>query len=137
MIHQNTDRILKYLEKQASDELSYLASIGAHYFSTAQLIRLKGHWEVKNHLFWQLQGLLLRIAATAPIWLIAWFVFDLLQWKWLSLLSLALCPLSFFIFFAGLLFMQKFFKSKGHLESVGEMIEGELLKRQTTLKDIY
>lgn len=137
MIPQNTDQLLRRLEKQASDELSYLEAIGASYFSTAQLLRLQGHWEIKNRLFWQFQRLLVWVAATAPGWLFLWFVFDLLQWKWLSLLSLTLCPLSFIVFFAGLAFMYKFFKSRGHLESVGIMIELELMSRRISLKDTY
>lgn len=137
MISRNADSILKHLEHVSTDELAYLESVGAEYYSTAQLLRLKGQWEIKNQLFWQFQRILLRCAASTPIWLVLWFVFDLFEWKWLSLLSLALCPLCFLAFFAGLLFMRKFFKSKGHLESVGEMIDFELLKRRLSPKDIY
>lgn len=137
MRSRNADSILKHLEKTSSDELAYLESVGAEYFSTTQLIRLKGQWEIKRQLFWQFQKALIRIAASAPLWMMLWFAFDLLHWKGLSLLCLALCPLSFFIFFAGLLFMRKFFKSKGHLETVGEMIDNELLRRSFSRKDIY
>jgi len=137
MIARNADSILKHLEKTASDELAYLESVGAEYFSTTQLIRLKGQWEVKNQLFWQFQRFLLRCAASAPVWMMLWFAFDLLHWKWMSLICLALCPLVFILFFAGLLFMRKYFKSKGHLETVGEMIDNELLKRSFSRKDIY
>ncbi|MFN7119105.1 MAG: hypothetical protein ACK4TA_20065 [Saprospiraceae bacterium] len=137
MVHRNADNILKHLEKASADELAYLESVGAEYYSTAQLLRLKGQWEIKYQLFWQFQQFLMRCAASTPIWLLLWFVFDLLKWKWLSLFSLALCPLCFFIFFAGLLFIRKFFRSKGYLESVREMIDYELLKRQLSPKDIY
>lgn len=137
MRRRNADSILKHLEKTSSDELAYLESVGAEYFSTTQLIRLKGQWEVKHQLFWQFQKVLIRIAASAPLWIMLWFAFDWLQWKGLSLIALALCPFSFFIFFAGLLFMRKFFKSKGHLENVGEMIDNELLRRSFSRKDIY
>lgn len=133
MIRRNADSILNHLEKESSDELSYLVQVGANYFSTAQLLRLRGQWEIKNELFWRFQKILLRVVASSPLWLLSWFVFDFFQWKWLSLLCLAICPLSFFVFFAGLIFMKNFFKGKGHLEMVGEMIYQELQHRR--LKD--
>jgi hypothetical protein len=129
LLPRNTDGILNHLEKSAADELSYLESVGAEYFTTAQLIRLKGQWEVKNQLFGQVQQFLMRIAVWSPIWLVAWFVFDWLQWQLLAAICLTLFPISFFIFFIGLLFMRKFFKGKGHLETVGDMIDAELRKR--------
>lgn len=133
MIRRNVDSILRHLEKESSDELSYLTQVGASYFSTAQLLRLRGQWEVKNELFWRFQKMLLRMIVSSPLWLVCWFLFDLLKWKWLSLLCLALCPLSFFLFFAGLIFMKNFFQGKGHLEMIGDMIDAELRKR--SLKD--
>lgn len=123
------DGILKHLEKKAADELALLESTGAEFFSTADLLRLRGQWEIKNLLFRQLQRLLIYIAAGAPGWLLFWGLFDFLGWTWLALVFLALTPVSYLVFFAGLLFMRYFFRGKGHLEKVGEMIVVELRKR--------
>ncbi len=130
ILPRNTDGILNHLEKSAADELSYLESVGAEYFTTAQLIRLKGQWEIKNQLFGQVQKFLLQVAVWSPIWLAAWFIFDLLQWKFLAAICFTLFPVSFFLFFLGLLFMRQFFKGKGHLDTVGDMIDAELQKRR-------
>lgn len=125
----NIDGILNHLEKEAGDELELLQSTGAEFFSTADLLRLRGQWEIKHLLFGQLLRLLIYIAAIAPAWLLLWLLFDFLQWSWVALVCLALTPVSYLIFFAGLFFMRYFFKGKGHLEKVGEMITAELRKR--------
>lgn len=127
---RNAENILSQLERSATDELSYLESVGAEYFSTAQLIRLKGQWEVKNRLFDQVQRLLLRIVAVSPLWIGAWLLFSFLQWTYVALLCLALFPLSFVVFGFGLYWMRCFFKNRGHLDTVGDMIDAELRKRR-------
>ncbi len=125
----NVDGIINYLEKNAEDELSYLESVGAEFFTSAQLIRLKGQWEVKNQLFGRSQFLLVRIAGISPVWLALWFLFDLVDWNLLALFFLSLFPLSFLVFFGGLFLMGHYFKGKGHLEFVGDLIDLELCKR--------
>jgi hypothetical protein len=52
----------------------------------------------------------------------------------MALLSLALFPLSFAVFFASLAFVRTFFKGKGHLSRVGEMIGEELERRRKSPK---
>lgn len=125
----NVDGIINYLEKNAEDELSYLESVGAEFFTTAQLIRLKGQWEVKNQLFGRCQFLLVRIAGISPVWLALWFLFDVIGWNTISIFCLSLFPVSFLIFFGGLMLMNYYFKGKGHLEFVGDLIDLELCKR--------
>ncbi len=129
MTIRNIDGILNYLEKEADDELAYLENVGAEYFTSAQLLRLRGQWEIKNRLFRLFQSLLLRVVVVSPIWIGGWFLFEQLEMPYLALLSLAVFPLSFLLFFAGLLFMYTFFHSKGHLDRVGEMIDAELRQR--------
>jgi hypothetical protein len=126
---RDIDGILNYLEKEADDELAYLEATGAEYFTSAQLLRLRGQWEIKNQLFREFQKVLLWLVAVSPVWLGGWFLFRTLQLTYLALLSLALFPLSFVLFFAGLIFMFRFFRGKGHLDRVGEMIDAELQSR--------
>ena len=130
MVRRDIDSIIKSLESNAADELAYLESVGVGYFTTEQLLRLRGQWEVKHDLFDRFQQLLLRLVAYSPVWIGGWFLFEWLGWHYLALLSLALFPLSFVVFFAGLVFMRSFFKGKGHLSRVGEMIALELERRK-------
>ena len=131
---RNIDGIIKHLEDNASDELAHLESVGAEFFTTEQLLRLRGQWEVKNYLFKVFQQLVVRIVAISPVWVGGYYLFAFLKLKYLALLSLALFPLSFVVFFAGLAFIYSYFKGKGHLDRVGEMIAEELNRRKDAAK---
>lgn len=126
---RDIDQVLHFLEENAEDELSLLESTGPEYFTTSQLWKLRGQWEVKNRLFRQFQQLLLRIAAFSPLWILGWMLFYWIGWEYLALLSLFLFPVSFIVFFAGLYHLRRFFKGKGHLDSTGEMIVEALRRR--------
>ncbi|MBK7871198.1 MAG: hypothetical protein IPJ74_11220 [Saprospiraceae bacterium] len=126
---RNADSVLRYLEKTTSDELSYLESVGTKYFTTADLIRLKGQWEIRNQLSTQLQGLLVRIALFSPVWLVAWFLFSKVNLDFLALLSLVFFPFSLIVCFWGLHLVKRNFKGNGHLAFVGDMIDLELHRR--------
>ena len=134
MAIRNIDGIIKHLEDNASDELAYLESVGAEFFTTEQLLRLRGQWEVKNYLFKVFQQLVVRIVAISPVWIGGYYLLAFLKLKYLALLSLALFPLSFVVFFAGLAFIYSYFKGKGHLDRVGEMIAEELNRRKDAAK---
>jgi hypothetical protein len=136
MPRQNSDQLLSSLERDAADELSLLEETGAEFFTTEQLLRLRGQWEVRNQLFSFFQNLVLRIVSTAPFWLVLWGLFQWLEWSWLALAMLAMFPVSFLLFFAGLLFMHRFFRGKGHLDRVGELIAGELQKRKREKRNL-
>ena len=127
---RNTDRLLQHLEGNAADELGLLESVGVEYYSSEQLLRLRGQWEVKNALFHIFQRLLIRIAAFTAVWISLGFIQYFLHWNYPAFLMMALVPLSFLLFFGGLIFMRSFFKGKGHLDRVGEMISEELTRRR-------
>lgn len=126
---RDLDHMISHLEQTAEDELSLLEDTGAEYFTTPQLMRLYGQWEVKNRLFHTYQKLLIRIAALSPLWIGGYFIGQLLEWTYFSFLLLAGFPLSFMVFFAGLIFIKAFFKGKGHLDQVGDLIKVELRNR--------
>lgn len=130
MSEKNLNETLTDMESNAEDELSFLLSTGAEYFSTAQLLRLKGQWEVKNYYFHRLHKTWIRMAALAPIWLCIWLLFDLLGLKILGLFFLFLFPFSLVSFFVGMFLLHRLFPGKGHLDSVGAMIQEELRKRK-------
>jgi hypothetical protein len=128
------DNLLKQLENRPADELAELEELGAAYFETGHLLRLRGQWEVKNALFHTFQQFFIRLMAVSPLWLVLWFFLARLGWTFASLFFLALFPLSFALFLGGLWFMQHFFKGSGHLDRVGKMISEELTKRQRARK---
>ncbi len=129
MAIHDLDQVLNHLEDGAADELALLESTGPEFYSTGDLLRLRGQWEIKNQLFRFFNRLLLGIVAVSPVWIGLYFLASLLKWRYLSLLFLALFPLSFVVFFSGLLFMRRVFRGKGHLDNVGEMIVNELRQR--------
>lgn len=122
------------MESNAEDELSFLFSTGAEYFTTAQLIRLKGQWEVKNYYFHRLHKTWIRMAALAPVWLCVWLLFDLVGLPVLGLIFLFFFPFSLVSFFVGMFLMRWLFPGKGHLDMVGDMIQEELIKRKAKEK---
>lgn len=127
---RNLDQLVNHLEQGAADELAQLEAVGVAFYSTEQLLRLRGQWEVKNELFHYFQRLIVKVVAFSPVWLLLWGIAHWLQWTLLSLFFLSLFPLSFFLFFFGLWFMYRFFKGKGHLDRVGEDIAIELTRRK-------
>ncbi|MEL7121741.1 MAG: hypothetical protein AAFO07_19990 [Bacteroidota bacterium] len=130
MAIRDIDELLRHFEQGATDELHLLESTGAEFYSTHQLLRLYGQWEIKNQLFKRFQKLLMQIAAFSPVWIVLFLLLDLIGWKFISLLMLSFFPISFVLFFVGLVFMRKFFKGKGHLNKVGEMIVEAIKSRQ-------
>ncbi len=129
MAIRDLDQLLQSLEGQAEDELALLESTGPQFFTTSQLWRLRGQWEVKNRLFRRSQHWLLWLAALSPFWMAGWWFFSLLDWRYLALLSLFLFPVSLILFFAGLYSTHHLFRGKGHLDATGEMIVRELKNR--------
>ncbi len=129
MAIRNLDQVLQSLEDDAGDELELLESTGPEYFSTPELWKLRGKWEVKNRLFRDFQNFLMRLAAFSPVWIAGWGLCSLVGWSYFSLLFLFMFPVSFIVFFAGLYYLRRVFKGKGHLDTVGEMIVRELRKR--------
>ena len=129
MAIRNLERVLQYLEENAEDELELLESTGPEYFSTPELWKLRGQWEVKNRLFRDFQGFLIRLAAFSPVWIAVWGLCSLIGWSYPALLFLFMFPVTFLAFFAGLYYLRKVFKGKGHLDNTGEMIVRELRRR--------
>lgn len=130
MEEHNLNKTLAEIESRAKDELSFLLATGAAYFTTVQLIRLKGQWEIKNQYFHRLHKAWIRMAALAPIWLCVWLLLDLLGLPVLGLIFLFFFPFSLVSFFVGMFLMRWLFPGKGHLDMVGEMIQEELDKRR-------
>ncbi len=130
---QNIDRLLNTIEENAEDELSFLLSTGPAYFSTAQLLRLKGQWEAKNAIFHKTYTACLRIGASAPVWPLLWMLCKNIGLPFLGLVFLFLFLFSLCFFLGGMLLMRYLFHGNGHLDMVGAIINEELQKRELAL----
>ncbi|MEN0002808.1 MAG: hypothetical protein AAF798_01645 [Bacteroidota bacterium] len=135
MAIHDVDGILSHLEEGYENELSFLASTGVEVYSTADLIRLKGQWQVKNHFFYLLQRRLIRLAAYSPAAIvIGGLLYFAVGWIRLGLFISSLFPLSWMLIIFGFYFLKTSFRGQGHLEWVGQAIDDEIAKRKTKSK---
>ncbi len=134
MPNRNLNQLLREIEESVDDELTYLSETGPAFFSTPQLIRLKGQWESRNQLFHKIQKLLIRVAAFSPTWLLMWLACYLIDLPTLATVALALFPFNLFLFAAGLLLIRYLFPGTGHSDMMGELIRSELQSRKTEQK---
>lgn len=130
MPSDNLDHLLQNLEQGAADELSELEALGAAFYPTGQLLRLRGQWEVKNTLFHKFQRFFVGAVALSPLWLLIGALCLRAGYSRIGFIFLALFLFALLLFFFGLYFMHTFFKGQGHLDRVGEMISQELQRRQ-------
>jgi hypothetical protein len=124
------EQFLKSLEEEAVDEFDQLASVGGKYFSTADLLVLKGKWEERFKLFNRLHKLLMYVGGGSAVFLILAFLAALFQLHLLASTFLILSPLSFIGFIWGSFYLKKEFNSRGYLEYIGMSIDQELAKRK-------
>lgn len=127
---RNIDGIAKQLEEAAGNELRQLDELGPELYSTADLIRLRGQWQVKMELLVWLQEKMIRLLAWTPVWMIAYGIFDYLGWGILALIGLGMIPLTFVLYACGWYLLLRFCGRQSELESVSELIEEELMRRK-------
>ena len=126
----NYQHLLQRIETEAKDELIYFDQLDPQYFTTSELYRLLGQWEVKDKYFQQIQDLILYAVASLPFWLIATFIFNSLIWSKLAIVSITLFYLAVITFLVGYYIMNVTLKGNKHLVEVGEKLKAELRRRQ-------
>ena len=134
MVIRNIDGITKHLEEAAGDELRQLDELGPEVYSTADLIRLRGQWQVKMELLSWLQKKMIRLLAWTPVWMIAYGIFNYLGWGIPTLISLGLIPLSFVLYGYGWYLQNRFCGRQSELDAVSELIDQELNRRKKGLE---
>ena len=125
----SVDNLISNLEKDGKDEHALLMEVGAQYFTTSDLIRLLGQWEIKFELFGRFQKMLIWLGASSPAWLLVATIGYFIKLNYLSSFALVMFPVTAFICFAGLIWMNYYFKSKGFLEQIELLIREELENR--------
>jgi hypothetical protein len=133
MSNQSIDKILDSIEKEASQGFDFLLSTGPEFFSTAELLEMRGRWKEKRELFRRLHAANIVLGASSPAWIVLGFIFGALGWQTPALLSLLCFPVLFLLFLGGAFFIRNHFKGRGYLDHVGQLIEGELARRRDDL----
>jgi hypothetical protein len=127
---------LRKLEAKARNELQLLHELGAEHFSNADLLRLKGQWEVLHRQSDYLNRGLIWLAASAPAWAVLSALFAIIGWQALAGFTIKLFPISFLLFLLGLSAKIWCIGTSSFLESVGEAIDMELRLRAERRKRV-
>ena len=127
---------LQDIENQAGKEFEYLLAVGAKYFSTDELLELRGVWKARYRLFCKFQKIVILLGASSPGWILVGFTLSLLGFQGLAFYATMLFPITFVLSIAGAFWLKSEFESKGFLEHVGTMINSEI-KHRITEKDNY
>lgn len=123
-------KALESIEKEAGQDFNLLLSTGPAYFSTAELLEMRGRLMERQQLFYRFQKSNLWLAALAPCWLVVGFIFGVFGWITPALAAFLLFPLTLAMFLAGLILARSWFGAKGNMEHIGLLIEMELSRRQ-------
>ncbi|MEO1258093.1 MAG: hypothetical protein AAFZ15_04825 [Bacteroidota bacterium] len=124
------ENIITDLEKKGKDEHALLLEVGPSYFTTADLIRLLGQWEIKSELFKRFQQSLVWLGASAPAWLLIATIGYFIKLHYLTSFALVMFPVTAFLCFGGLIWINIYFKGKGYLEQIEVLIREELEERK-------
>lgn len=133
MDNRSIDKVLDEIERKAGMEFEFLLSTGAEFYSTAELLELRGRCKEQQLIFAQLHRVNLLLGASSPVWVAVGFVCGMLGWQTAATISLFLFPFMFLLFVGGSLFLHVRFKGKAYLHEVGRIIECELAWRQDEL----
>ncbi len=125
------NQFLNKLEKSSTDDFEQVAEIGCRYFSTHDLLILKGKWEERLQTFKRLHKLLVNIGMSSPLLLLLALASGFLNLPVLATSLLILSPVAFLSFVAGSFYLKNTYNSKGSLEYIGLIIDEELKRRGT------
>jgi hypothetical protein len=131
MKHQHIDDYLKKLETEATDEFELLDSTGPEYFSTPELLELRGRWKERWAFFSVLHRGSILLGASSPIWILLGFAFGAMGLQTPAAISLLFFPVTFLSFIAVSIALKLHFGSRGQLEYLGRIIDIELSRRQS------
>lgn len=122
-------KLLSDLENEASDEFGQLLSVGGKFYSTADLLYLKGRWRERYQTFLMLHRLLMYVAASSPVLLLSGTALAFLKVHYLAFTLIVMAPVAFLAFLLGSYFLKREYDSKGHLEYLGLILEEEINER--------
>lgn len=127
-------KLLSGIEAKAKNDFEMLEECGAEYFSTSDLLELRGRWKEQTRMFEKLHKANIIVGASAPIWLVLAAVFGICGLVRAATFSIFMFPMAFFLFIAAAFFLRSQYRSTGYLEFIGLEIEQELKKRKKDVK---
>lgn len=130
MKHQNIDDYLKKLETEASNEFELLDATGPEFFSTSELLELRGRWKERMAFFTVAHRGSILLGASSPAWILLGFAFGAMGLQTPATLCLLFFPVFFISFVAASVAIKLYFGSRGQLEYFGRIIDIELNRRQ-------
>ncbi len=128
------DKLLSGIEAKSRDDFAMLEDCGAEYFSTSDLLELRGRWKEQTRLFIKLQKANIILGASAPAWLVLAALFGINGFVKSATLAIFMFPIILFIFLIASFFIRSQFRSKAYLEFIGKEIEYELGQRKVDVK---
>lgn len=130
MENSSLHKTLENIEKEAEQDFTLLLSTSPAFFSTAELLEMRGRVRERQDIFTRLQKTNLWFGAIAPSWLLAGFIFGALGWITLATGAFLLFPISILFFLSGVFLLRTWLGTRGNLEHISLLIEMELGRRQ-------
>ena len=130
MDNTHLHKLLESIEREAEQDFTLLLSTDPTFFSTAQLLEMRGRVLEREALFHNFRRVLVWAGALSPSWILLGFIFGLLGWIPLASVSFVLFPVSFFLFLGGSFLLQNWLGTRGSLEHMRLLLEMELSRRK-------
>ena len=130
MDNHSIHNFLNDLEEESRDDFGFLESTGAKFFTTGELMELRGRSRERIHFYRQWHRANIILGASSPAWIILGFIFGILGLQGAAKLSLLLFPICVLLFVGGALYLKRQFRSIGYQEHIARLIETELMERQ-------
>lgn len=124
--HESLDSYLERLEFEAMNELQEFVQLAPSYYTTDHLLDLRRQWLGEIQLFKQMQKMNMIIGACSPVWFAVGVLFAVLEMQILTVVTFCLFSVFLFTFLVATFVVKKKFKSLGHLEYIGDLLNDEL-----------
>lgn len=134
MNDSDLNKLLSGIEAKSKDDFAMLEDCGAEYFSTSDLLELKGRWKEQVRMFTKLHRTNIILGASAPFWLVLGAIFGICELTRAATLAIFMFPIVLFIFLLASFFIRAQYRSQGYLEFIGREIEYELGQRKIDVK---
>ncbi len=134
MNDSDLNKLLSGIEAKSKDDFAMLEDCGAEYFSTSDLLELKGRWKEQVRMFNKLQRANILFGASAPFWLVLGAILGICELTRAATLAIFMFPIVLFIFLLASFFIRVQYRSQAYLEFIGREIEYELGQRKIDVK---
>ena len=128
------DKLLSGIEAKSKDDFAMLEECGAEFFSTSDLLELRGCWKEQTRMFTKLHKANIILGASAPVWLVIAAILGVSGFTKAASSALFVFPIVLLVFMIAAFFLRAQYRSKGYLEFIGREIDYELGRRKMDVK---